>query len=83
MSKPVGEGKLLLVSLSSLLCTVKCIADRRSFRYDESIKLSEGGVLFMDEVRLKDELLAKLSTQLDRDALQVIDGALSSLRPIE
>ena len=33
----------------------------------------------MDEVRLKDELLAKLSNQLDRDALQVIDGALSSV----
>ena len=33
----------------------------------------------MDEVRLKDELLAKLSNQLDREALQVIDGALSSV----
>ena len=32
----------------------------------------------MDEVRLKDELLAKLSNQLDQAALQVIDGALSS-----
>ena len=29
---------LLLVSLSSLLCTVKCIADRRPFRYDVSTK---------------------------------------------
>lgn len=33
----------------------------------------------MDEVRLKDELMARLSNELDRPALQVIDGALSSV----
>lgn len=33
----------------------------------------------MDEVRLKDELLARLSNELDRPALQVIDGALSAV----
>ena len=33
----------------------------------------------MDEVKLKDELLARLSVTLDRPALQVIDGALSAV----
>lgn len=33
----------------------------------------------MDEVRLKDELMARLSRELDRPALQVIDGALSAV----
>ena len=33
----------------------------------------------MDEIRLKDELLARLSHTLDRPALQVIDGALSAV----
>ena len=33
----------------------------------------------MDEIRLKDELMARLSNELDRPALQVIDGALSSV----
>ena len=33
----------------------------------------------MDEVRLKDELMARLSNELDRPALQVIDGALSAI----
>ena len=33
----------------------------------------------MDEVRLKDELMARLSNELERPALQVIDGALSSV----
>lgn len=31
----------------------------------------------MDEIRLKDELMARLARELDRPALQVIDGALS------
>ena len=30
----------------------------------------------MDEIRLKDELIARLSRELDRQAVQVIDGAL-------
>ena len=33
----------------------------------------------MDEVRLKDELMARLANELDRPALQVIDGALSAV----
>lgn len=33
----------------------------------------------MDEVRLKDELMARLSNELERPALQVIDGALSAV----
>ena len=33
----------------------------------------------MDEVRLKDELMARLSNDLDRSALQVIDGALTAV----
>ena len=33
----------------------------------------------MDEIRLKDELMARLSRELDRPALQVIDGALSAV----
>ena len=33
----------------------------------------------MDEIKLKDELLARLSVTLDRPALQVIDGALSAV----
>lgn len=33
----------------------------------------------MDEIRLKDELMARLSNELDRSALQVIDGALSAV----
>lgn len=33
----------------------------------------------MDDVRLKDELMARLSNELDRPALQVIDGALSAV----
>ena len=46
------------------------------YRYPNIVK--EGGN-FMDEVRLKDELMARLSNELDRPALQVIDGALSSV----
>lgn len=33
----------------------------------------------MDEIRLKDELMARLSSELERSALQVIDGALSAV----
>jgi len=33
----------------------------------------------LDEVRLKDELMARLANELDRPALQVIDGALSAV----
>lgn len=33
----------------------------------------------MDEIKLKDELLARLSVTLDRPALQAIDGALSAV----
>lgn len=33
----------------------------------------------MDEIRLKDELMARLAHELDRPALQVIDGALSAV----
>lgn len=33
----------------------------------------------MDEVKLKDELMARLSVALDQPALQVIDGALSAV----
>lgn len=33
----------------------------------------------MDEIKLKDELMARLSVALDRPALQVIDGALSAV----
>lgn len=33
----------------------------------------------MDETRLKDEILARLSNDLDRPALRVIDGALSAV----
>lgn len=36
-------------------------------------------VFDVDEIRLKDELMARLSNELDRPALQVIDGALSSV----
>lgn len=33
----------------------------------------------MDEIRLKDELLTKLSMQLDNETLQLVDGALYSV----
>ena len=33
----------------------------------------------MDEIRLKDELLARLAHDLDRDVLQVVDGALAAV----
>ena len=33
----------------------------------------------MDDVKLKDELMARLYNELDRPALQVIDGALSAV----
>mgnify|MGYP002793612859 CR=1 FL=1 len=33
----------------------------------------------MDEIKLKDELMARLAHELDRPALQVIDGALSAV----
>lgn len=33
----------------------------------------------MDEVRLKDELMARLSNELEQSALQVIDGAISAV----
>lgn len=33
----------------------------------------------MDETRLKDELLARLSNTVDRSTLQMVDGALSAV----
>lgn len=33
----------------------------------------------MDEIRLKDELMARLTHQVDRDTLQLVDGALSAV----
>ena len=41
-------------------------------------QIKEGGII-LDEVRLKDELMARLANELDRPALQVIDGALSAV----
>ena len=37
------------------------------------------GELTVDETRLKDELMARLSNTLERQVLEVIDGALSTV----
>lgn len=33
----------------------------------------------MDEIKLKDDLMARLARELERPVLQVIDGALSAV----
>lgn len=62
-----------------VLRTVRDLLKTGPLPYDRVTIIIRKGAVYMDEIRLKDELMARLSNELDRPALQVIDGALSAV----
>ena len=67
------------VTSKLVLRTVRDLLKTGPLPYDRVTMIIRKGAVYMDEVRLKDELMARLSNELDRPALQVIDGALSAV----
>lgn len=77
----LASGRLIYSSFcfKLVLRTVRDLLKTGPLPYDRVTMIIRKGAVYMDEVRLKDELMARLSNELDRPALQVIDGALSAV----